>query len=190
MRVLLDVDGVLADFPSAALRYINGVGPLPFPVTLNDVTEHDILDCLGLSALQERFDRWCAEVELCRNLPVYPGAQDFVLSLRTFAEVVIVTSPYSAVPNWCHQRIEWLKEHFGIEKRDVIFAKRKELVMGDILIDDKAANVDAFLQAPTKGSAVVFDQPWNRRCDIPAHYRARGYAEALKAVQRHLALEG
>ncbi len=176
-RVLLDVDGVLGDLPSCAIRWINGHSPLS-NVTLDMVHEHDILKCLGLDALQERFDRWCIDTELCRDMPVYPGAKDFVRELRSFAEIVVVTSPYAAVPNWCHHRINWLAEHFGIPKRDVIFAKRKELVAGDVLIDDKLSNVEAYCAAQP-GLGIVFDRPWNQGT---SHVRAKSYAEALRLV--------
>ncbi len=172
------MDGVLGDFPSCALRWINGHSSLT-GVTLEQVTEHDMLKSLGLDGLQDRFDRWCIDTDLCRHMPVYPGAKEFVLELRSFADVVVVTSPYSAVPNWCHQRINWLAEHFGIPKRDVIFAKRKELVHGDVLIDDKLSNVEAFCEAQP-GLGIVFDQPWNRGS---SHVRAKSYAEALRLVR-------
>jgi 5'(3')-deoxyribonucleotidase len=113
-------------------------------------------------------------------MPVYDGAKAFVTELRSFADVVVVTSPYAAVPNWCHQRINWLAEHFGIPKRDVIFAKRKELVAGDCLIDDKVSNVDAFALAQPNGMGIVFDRPWNRDSKRP---RARSYAEALRMIR-------
>src|SRR6478736_6304090 len=133
MNILLDVDGVLGDFPSCALRWVNGYSPLR-EVTLDHIVDHDILKVLGIEALQERFDRWCIDTELCRNMPVYDGAQAFVEKLRGLGELLIVTSPYAAVPNWCHARLGWLAEHFGIDKRDVIFCKRKEMVRGHVLI--------------------------------------------------------
>lgn len=178
MRILLDVDGVLADFPSAALRWLNtGRGPSAF--TLDQIDQHDILKAFKLEDLQERFDQWCIDTDVCRHLPVYEGAQAFVKELRKLGELVIVTSPYGAVPAWMHQRLGWLREHFGIDKRDVVFCKRKELVRGHVLIDDKLENCEAFAGSAQHRSALVFDRPWNRSGKLP---RARGYAEVLAAV--------
>lgn len=188
MTICLDVDGVLADFPRAALHWINGYSPLR-AVKLEHIDQHDILEALGLGALQESFDSWCRDTELCRSLPVYDGAKDFVRELRAMADVLIVTSPYSAVPNWCHHRINWLAEHFGISKRDVIFAKRKDMVRGHLLIDDKLSNCEAWVSKSAHRKAVVFDQPWNRQ-QTAAHggnlVRARSYEEVLKVVRESL----
>lgn len=179
MGICLDVDGVLGDFPSAALRWLNGraVGPSAF--TIDQIDQHDILKALGLEDLQDHFDQWCIDTEVCRHLPVYEGAQEFVEKLRGLGELLIVTSPYGAVPHWMHARLGWLKEHFGIDKRDVVFCKRKEVVRGHVLIDDKLENCEAFAGSGQFRTAIVFDRPWNRGGNLP---RAKSYAEALAAV--------
>lgn len=179
-RVLLDVDGVLGDFPSCALRWVNGHSPLR-AVKLEHIDKHDILKSLGLEALQDRFDAWCRDTELCRSMPVYDGAKEFVRELRSFAEVVVVTSPYAAVPNWCHHRINWLAERFGIAKRDVIFAKRKELVHGHMLLDDKLDNVTAWNAMWVRGG-IVFDRPWNQNTEARVA-RVANYEAALRAAR-------
>lgn len=178
MRILLDVDGVLGDFTSCALRWINGASPLK-PVRLEQIDQHDILKALGLEPLQERFDRWCIDTDMCRHMPVYEGARGFVDSLRALGEIVIVTSPYAAVPTWTHARLAWLDEHFGINKRDVVFCKRKDLVRGHVLIDDKIENCEAFAKASSYRDAILFDRPWNRESSMQ---RAKSYAEALVIV--------
>lgn len=177
MNILLDVDGVLADFPSAALRYINARAGREH--LLGDIEEHDILKSLALLHWQDAFDLWCAETDVCRQLEVYDGAQVFVEKLRGMGDLIIVTSPYSAVPTWMHARLAWLEEHFGIHKRDVVFCKRKELVRGHVLIDDKLENCEAFASSGQHRDTIVFDRPWNRSGKLP---RARGYAEALALV--------
>ena len=182
IRVLVDVDGVLADFPAAVLQFCNtyGCAPGARPWVLEDVKEHDILKALRLEHLQERLDTWCADTDMCRSLPLYDGAQAFVEELKSFAEVVIVTASYGAVPNWNHARLAWLEEHFGIDKADVVFAKRKELVAGNMLIDDKLRNIDAWRNAwGHQGCAAVFDRPWNRGIQ----YRVQSYAEALECAR-------
>ena len=160
--VLLDCDGILGDFCSEAVAFANRYGRMAEErlFTLEDITRFDILESLKLEHLQDRLDRHMIDSDYCRHMPVYPGAQDFVERLRSVAEVVVVTSPYSLVPTWCHARVAWLGEHFGIPKRDIIFAKRKELVRGDWLIDDSADNVRVFQSH--NGNALLLDRPWNR----------------------------
>lgn len=189
MRILLDVDGVLGDFPSECLRFCNqygrAFGSLPF--TLEMVDQHDILKALKLEHLQERFDQHCIDTDFCRHMPLYEGARDFAEKLRSLGEVVVVTSPYAAVPTWCHARLAWLKQHFGIDKQNVIFAKRKELVRGDVLIDDKLSNCEAFADTEWNTTAIVLDRPWNRGPSNLLHpnqlLRAASYEQALQLVR-------
>lgn len=181
MRILLDVDGVLGDFVTEVVEFCNKyertLGSLGW--TPDNVTEFDILRALKCEHLQARLDLHMAESDFCRHMPVYDGAPDFVAQLRGLGEVVIVTSPYSAVPTWSHARLAWLEEHFSIPKHDVIFAKRKELIRGDVLIDDKTENCEAFNRASSYRGAILFDRPWNQKCKLP---RAKSYTEALAMV--------
>ncbi|UOF77286.1 5'(3')-deoxyribonucleotidase [Caudoviricetes sp.] len=128
------------------------------------------------------FIDWLSESCFCRHMPVYPGAVEFVATLREFAEVVAVTSPFVGVRNWEADRREWLYEHFYISPKDVIFAHRKELVRGDVLVDDKPSNVEAFAREPGQ-TGLLFTQPWNARHLGGWHVRVTGYKEALRKVR-------
>lgn len=176
VRTLLDCDGVLGDLPSEIVRFCNlnrtiwqrwcGVY-----WTLADVTDHDILKSLGCQHLQCKVDRHMIDSDYCRHMPLYPGAQEFVEALQRKGEVVIVTARYRAVPNWAAAREAWLYEHFGIHHSNLIFAKRKELVRGDHLIDDYTENCKAFGHG-----AICLDRPWNQQFN---GVRARDYAHVL-----------
>jgi 5'(3')-deoxyribonucleotidase len=181
--VLLDTDGLIGDFAIEVLAFCNRYGRAPEErlFTMDDFTGWDLLECLKLERLQERLDKHMRDTDYCRYMPVLPGAREFVDELRTFADVVVCTSPYSAVENWCSSRVAWLKEHFDIPKRDVIFAKRKELVRGDWLIDDKPENVEAFRAGP--GNAILFSQPWNR--EPIGGLRAFKYEHVIELIKAH-----
>lgn len=181
MRSLLDVDGVLGDFPNEVVRFCNLYGRAPGERewSLADVTQHDILKAFDREDLQLRLDQHMRDTDFCRYMPVYEGAQAFVESLKSFSDVVIVTASYSDVPGWEFARRAWLKEHFGIQKRDVIFAKRKELVAGNFFLDDKLHNIDEWRIAwGHQGIACVFDRPWNQGL----HLRVASYDAALKVA--------
>ncbi len=188
MNILLDVDGVLGNFPSEALRFCNLYGRTSADVEWSEsnVDQHDILKALKLEHLQERFDQHCIDSDFCRHMPVYDGAQAFIEKVRGMGDLIIVTSPYSAVPTWCHARLAWLSEHFGIHKRDVVFCKRKELVRGHVLIDDKLENCEAFVQGSSFRQSIIFDRPWNQGRKLSgsgALVRASGYAQVLSALE-------
>jgi len=173
--VLLDVDGVLADFAGALLRW---AGP---KYTREQLTEWDLTKALGLGDRQHLFDEYASEPGFCEWLPVIDGAQDFVEGLRSVADIVIVTSPYSAARLWTFERLRWLERHFGISKYDVIFAKRKYLVRGDIMVDDGPHNIEEFVMRG--GHGLLIEQPWNAASLVPGARRCRTLEQALEAVR-------
>lgn len=178
--VLLDVDGVLADFAGALLRW---AGP---QYTREQLTEWDLMKAIGLEDRQHLFDEYASEPGFCESLQVIDGALGLVDELRRVADIVLVTSPYSAARLWTFERLRWLEKHFGISKHDVIFAKRKYLVKGDIMIDDAPHNIEAFIDQG--GLGLLIDQPWNRSWNTAAWNRSivercHSLEQALAAVK-------
>ena len=71
-----------------------------------------------------------------RDLDLVPGARDALIRLNHDFDIFIATTPPWSRPDvWTHKR-EWLEEHFPWLKRKLIFTHRKDLLIGDILIDD------------------------------------------------------
>jgi len=179
MRVLLDVDGVLGDFASEVIRFANLYALMPGERawTIEDAIDFDILESMGLADMQDRFDQHLIDTDYCANMPVLPGATEFVEKLYQLEhEVVIVTSPHRGVPQWASQRTEWLWRHFGIHADDVIFARVKHRISGDVLVDDKPENVAGF-----KERGILFSQPWNR--DVRGAYRAESYQDVVARLR-------
>lgn len=162
-RVLLDCDGVLADFIGGALRIVNtmlGTGYVP-----TDVTEFDFTKSLGLPA------RAAADVKrmigathgFAASLAVLPGAVDGVRRLREVADVYVVTSPWNSNPTWMSEREAWLDRHFAIPHRQVIHTAAKHICVGDVLVDDKTETVDRWREWHPGGVAVQWSTLHNRR---------------------------
>jgi 5'-nucleotidase len=184
-RILLDVDGVLADFAQMAVDWVNAhrerSPSLPLdPLQVSDVESWDILAALGYASLQDDFDEHCNRNAPGRTLRMYGGARLFHAGLKSIGEVVIVTSPFKVARGWEMDRRAWLAEHFDTDPDDVVFTKRKELVRGDVLIDDGPHNIDSF-----PGPVVIIDRPWNQEIADSYHprVRCRNYVEALAAVK-------
>ena len=71
-----------------------------------------------------------------RDLDLMPGAQDALMRLNNDFDIFIATTPPWSRPDvWTHKR-EWIGEHFPWLKRKMILTHRKDLLIGDILIDD------------------------------------------------------
>lgn len=138
-RVLLDCDGVLADFHSSCLAVINDL--LGTSHSLADIVEWNIFDSLRISRddrariydVMHR-DEWCGDIA------VYPGAREGVALLRRYFDVYVVTSPMKG-PTWCSEREKWLGRNFGLPRSRVVHTSSKEICVGVALIDDKDDNL-------------------------------------------------
>jgi 5'-nucleotidase len=179
--VLLDVDGVMADFVTAALRTIQEVRGLVVPpeqITTWHVHE-SIPGC----------HRWWPEVEQhmfapgwCEAIPPFPGAREGLASLRQLADVFFVTSPWKS-PTWAYERTRWLRAQMGVEDAHerVVSTQAKHLVAGDVFVDDKPENVAAWAADHPSGLALLWDQPTNRTS--PVRPRCASWDDLVRAVR-------
>lgn len=162
-RVLLDVDGVLADFIGGALAIINRLFDTKHVHA--DITEFDIAASLGLDAHQSSMMKHAigSTSRLAAGLSVFPGAVDGVLRLREIADVYVVTSSWDSNETWEYDRKAWLRRHFDIGHHNIVFTAAKHLVLGDVLVDDKTSTLDVWREAHPAGVAVQWSTPHNRR---------------------------
>ena len=94
-----------------------------------------------------------------RTLPVMEGAIKSVAKLNADHEIFIASTPPWTRPEvWGHKR-EWLEEHFPYLKRKLILTHRKDLLIGDVLIDDTRFRG----QPDFKGNWFWFNKSWNNR---------------------------
>lgn len=168
IRVLLDIDGVCADFLTSALRVVHkmtGVFYRP-----EDLTSWDSVQQIATDACWDRF----REEGFCASMLPYAGAVEGVERLRSIAEVRALTSPIHG-RHWYFERAEWCQRHLGIHTDHVYFAKHKHLVHGDILIDDRAEHVREWAAAHPRGVGVLWSQPYNvnESCRAPGNGRVR-----------------
>lgn len=164
--VLLDCDGVLSDFVTPVLVIANRESSLHWDA---DFKEWDFLPTLVDPQVPDLLARVKAGIGapgFCASMQVYPGAVEGVAKLREVARIKIVTSPWPS-PTWHDERVTWLKTHFGIGDRDILFAADKTHIHGSMLVDDNAESVEAWhryqcTHAVRPGSGVIWDQHYNR----------------------------
>lgn len=162
-RVLLDVDGVLADFVGGYLQLLEHHTGL---VAMREhITAFDIGASLGLTREQSsRMKRAIGDTPaFARHLDVYAGAAEGFRELAQVADVWIVTSPWNSNPTWTHDREAWLQRHFGIPHSRVIHTSAKHICRGDFLVDDKTETLHAWQAEHPQGRAVQWITPHNRR---------------------------
>jgi len=135
MRIYIDMDGVISDFEKAAktTKPLGYESDPPFP----------------------KPDKWVDY----RNLDIIPGAVEAVYKLNQDFDVFIATTPPWDRPEvWGHKR-EWIADYFPYLKQKMVLTHRKDLLIGDILIDDSRWRG----QPDFQGEWYWFNQNWSNR---------------------------
>lgn len=139
---LLDVDGPCALFDLTILHAVNP------KITIQDMRELNDWDVFKLFTKEEmkQCEKLLEDPQFWMNLPVNQPALRAVERIRQLGgRVVFLTSPWDGCKEWDHTRRSWLKKNFGAKGReDVIITSAKDLVYGELFIDDKLANIEAW----------------------------------------------
>jgi len=157
--ILLDVDGVLADFATAAVAVARGLGAPDLSVEALD--RYDISTYLRVPA-RERYRERIRARGFCAALRAYPAAISAVLELRELGDVVAVTSPMPGGMTWAYEREVWLRDHLSFDRDHVISISAKHHVAGDFFADDTLEHVRGWSKrwsAPYR--AFLIDAPYN-----------------------------
>jgi 5'(3')-deoxyribonucleotidase len=160
--VLLDCDGVLADFIGGVLEIVEHTLGLAYKH--EDVDRFDFCAALSLAQHEARAVKSSISTRgFCSSLVPYDGAKRGVAALEEIADVYIVTSPWDSCETWEHERKAWLYRHFKIPSSRVIHTSAKHLVCGDVFVDDKTSAVAAWREAWRFATAVRWNTPHNAR---------------------------
>lgn len=172
--VLMDVDGVIADFSQA---YVNCARKV-IDRELGDVdfllrTDWDIGDALKLTVKEKDkvhslFD-WPG---FGLTLKPLSGSIEGVRRIAEISDLYFVTAPYETNPTWCYDRRKWLCDKFGDELgKKVIYTKYKYLVAGDLLVDDRTENVADWFKAMKRlnisAKGIVWAYGFNQKAPYP-----------------------
>jgi 5'(3')-deoxyribonucleotidase len=159
-KILLDMDGVLSDFLSGAIKVLNK--KFNKTITLEQYVKEfgcwETYDYFGITP-KEFWDAIGEEEHFWLNLKPIPWAKDLYKALDQIGEVTIVTSP-SLDPQCIVEKYQWLSKYLGVGTDKVFMGTRKYLLAGNgILIDDYFKNVESFKEAG--GKAILVPSVWN-----------------------------
>jgi 5'(3')-deoxyribonucleotidase len=157
--VLLDVDGVSANYTDIFVRAVLSLGIRDIPPTWFP-GEWDISKALKLT---EKEDEAVYEIMnrpgIAQQIVPYPDAIESIQRLSRSADVYFVTSPLRTSPTWASDREAWLKKHFGDELGSKIVSTHyKYKVSGDIFVDDKPKHCLEWAKAWPLGIALHWAQ--------------------------------
>jgi len=124
----IDMDGVIADFEKGVKKYSPGLE------TSDDYPNYEIRKDMV-------HDVCIQNPTIFHELEPLPGAIESVKQLFKLYDVYFLTTPMWVLPESYIGKRLWIEEHFGEEAIDrLILTVRKDLVIGDILIDDRLRN--------------------------------------------------
>jgi|SRR5882672_378803 len=174
--ILLDVDGVIANFIARACRTIVLVtGERYAP---QDFKSWDLKETLSAQDMRV-LDMAMKTYGWCASILNYGAAAEFVRELKGLGEVIALTAPLES-EFWLNERKAWLKD-IGIS--DVIFCsgKNKPRVAADFLIEDNLQTVNQWAEN-NDGDALLLDRPWNQGETHPYVTRCDDYRNVLNAI--------
>jgi 5'(3')-deoxyribonucleotidase len=181
-RILLDIDGVCADWTGAVQKLMGKedvvLDPWPNP------GDDEIDDALGVTddevweAIDALGAKWWA------NLKPYPWFLDLFHMCREHSQCIYLTTP-GHDPNSLAGKLEWMKRWHGEKFRDYLIGPQKQFCAhpDSVLIDDRESNTKKF--EAWGGNVILFPMPWNRNRDL-----ARTGEQKLEYVRSQLTALG
>lgn len=176
--VLVDMDGVIADWGREWDRSLEAFGPDAAGIARHaQQTSFNLHD--GCTEYESRIvSALMDQPSYYARLEPIEGALDALQAMLDAGhDVFIVTSPWVTNPTCASDKLAWIVRHLGVEwAKRVVITSDKTLVYGDVLVDDKPVVTGAFAPA---WQHIIFDQPYNR--DIAPRRRLHAWSD-WKAV--------
>ncbi len=178
MRILVDMDQVLAQWAERFLEWFNHDKGTSH--TMDDLLHWDMGVNLDLDN-----DDYMRSIMRCPefwDLNPVPGAIEGMKALIDAGHDVLIVSavPRCAAGAAYHGKLQWIRKHMPFFNLDNFMAvQRKDLIEGDILIDDNVKNIENFLKKGKK--TIVAHYMWNRNC--VASKRAYDWDEIIQDVK-------
>ena len=180
LRILVDMDEVLDDLLDVWVAYLNdkhGVN-----ANVNDITKWT-LTCVFPFLTEEETEQPLYDGNFFAAMSPKPGSVETLHRMILDGhEVLIVTaaSVYQTLP----PKMDWLFKHYPyLSWGNVIITRRKQLIQGDVLIDDGVHNLEG-----GNYYKILYDCPYNRAYNAAANGMARVYSlkEAYEVIKEKL----
>lgn len=159
--ILVDMDGVLADFETGFSKEWRKKFPNHPYVPLNERRIYSLTESYP-NGLEEDIRSIFSAPGFFENLKIIAGGKAALLKMQALGHnVLICTSPISKYENCVLEKYQWVEKNLGFDwTKKIILTKDKTLVFGDFLIDDKPEH--SGLKQPA-WKHVLFDAPYNKQ---------------------------
>lgn len=172
MRILLDSDDVIVTHIPEVIKRFNE--KYSRNVKVEDIKTWELEDSIEDGYLVNAFFK---EKGLYANLEIKPHAKEVINKwLSEGHEIVIVSAAHrEAIEDKFYFYDTFFPE---IPKENVLFLSRKDLIKGDIFVDDGIHNLDS----SNVKHRIVFSQPWNESNET--YLRVKDWFELEKEVDK------
>lgn len=177
LTILVDVDNVLEDLNTAWVNAVNA--KYGTSVQPEEIVDWEIQKFFPTLSRTQVFSPLHTK-ELWENLVPLDGSQEYLQRLMDDGhKIVIVTSAH---PDTIPYKYKFLIKYFPrLSFKDVIISSQKQLVCGDVLIDDAPHNLEC---GSYKG--ILMDAPHNSNYDAEANgfVRVKDWSAVYQAINQ------
>uniref|UniRef100_A0A250XWS9 5'(3')-deoxyribonucleotidase, mitochondrial n=1 Tax=Castor canadensis TaxID=51338 RepID=A0A250XWS9_CASCN len=186
LRVLVDMDGVLADFEGGFLKKFRARFPdLPF-IDLEDRRGFWVMEQYGRlrPELREKAISIWESKNFFLELEPLPGAVEAVKQMTNLqnTDVFICTSPMKMFKYCPYEKYAWVEKHFGPDfLEQMVLTSDKTVVSADLLIDDRPDITGA--ESQPSWEHVLFTACHNQHLQLqPPLRRLHSWADDWRAI--------
>lgn len=180
MTIFIDQDNTLNDFIWPVVSHARShFGKKSFSLSRDQCNGYHLLDyAFSKDEVAAATDEMFSIHGFWEGMPIQPHAAEVVEELYAKHDVYIVTCPWPAAENCIPEKIKWIEKHLPFfDRRKIVFACEKKLLVGDIIIDDSPK----YLDDHSCKHALAFDYPYNR--NSKACLRARDWLDIRRIIE-------
>lgn len=172
LRIFLDADEVLVDFITPLLEKYNHTYSTSFKI--EDVLDWD-LNKIALEGTN--FDIFIDEEDFFSNLKPYPDSFDILKKLIEDGHDVFIAT--AGKEETYKGKMNCFKKYFPfMDPSQIVLIKRKDILYGDILLDDAPHNISTTICK----NPIIMDKPWNRHLKGPRVKSLTEFYEVVKKI--------
>lgn len=180
LTVLCDLDGIVVDLLGPWLAAYNA--KWDDNLTPDHITDWNIHQFAKPECGFKMYD-FIDSGEVYKNLRALPGAVEGIKQIEKMGHEVIMVSAGSKNLATAGHKLEWCKEFLKFSRKKCIIAHKKELVCGDVFIDDSPENILKYRERWPDVPIMTISHPYNQRV-ADVCWRAEGHKDTEAAWKK------